>query len=435
MHALLAGLLIALTGQAADQRYDFGAALPAEGDAAGAQPDPAGVPTPITLTPETSPPTLEDGAPPAGADPTTPEAAAAAAFESNPFRIEQPPTGAPADDAPAVTESPVTASPPETSVLAPSGPKPAEVMQSLLIVPAGAQLPGIAISLGDAVRGAADRRSQTELAKAYWELSAAAAQYYLAVHEQADLNTLRRSVANPAAAWSAATEDASRRVAIAREVAAAAQLRLHRLMGAAAHVSHPLPADPPHAGRYNTRYDEIFTTRQDPAARQLNDLLPMHYKSLVDQARLIVEAEDWLLFVSENRDTANDGLGLLRAYDLVALRRRAFIDAVAEYNQHIAEYAELAAPEEVRPERLVSMLIRVSNTTGGAGAGDVRTASAEEPVVADDNATGGSAAAPAARDGRPRTFANWRPFDRLRNRERSIVSSRQLLRRGARDRD
>ncbi len=429
MHALLAGLLIALTGQASEPRYDFDAVPPAEADAV------AGAPTPITLPPETPPPTLVDGAPPVGADPTTPEAAAAAAFESNPFRSEQPQAEAAADGASAGAEPPAAAASPETSVLAANGPKPAEVMQSLLIVPAGSQLPGIAISLGDAVRGAADRRSQTELAKAYWELSAAAAQYYLAVHEQADLNTLRQGVANPAAAWSAATEDASRRVAIAREVATAAQLRLHRLMGAAANVSLPLPVDSPHAGRYNTRYEEIFTTRQDPAARQLNDLLPMHYKTLVDQARLIAEAGEWLLFVSENRDTANDGLGLLRAYDLVALRRRAFVDAVAEYNQDIAEYAELAAPDEVRPERLVSMLIRVSNTTGGDSAGNVQTASAEEPVVADVSATGRSAAVPEARDGRPRTFANWRPFERLRNRERSIVSSRQLLRRGARDRD
>jgi hypothetical protein len=81
------------------------------------------------------------------------------------------------------------------------------------------------------------------------------------------------------------------------------------------------------------------------------------------------------------------------------------------------------------------MLIRVSNTSGDDSAGNVQTASAEEPVVADASATGRGAAVPETRDGRPRTFANWRPFERLRNRERSIVSSRQLLRRGARDRD
>jgi hypothetical protein len=431
MHSLLVGLFVVLAGQVSDPRYSGIDAETASETGATPADETAAVgetPTQITVAPETPPPTLVDGAPPAS------DAAAAAAFDSNPFRTEQPPAGA-ADGAPAGTESPAAAVPPETSVLAASGPKPAEVMQSLLIVPAGAQLPGIAITLGDAVRGAADRSSQTQLAKAYWQLSAAAAQYYLAVHEQADLNTLRQGVTNPAAAWTAAVDDASRRVAISREAAAAAQLRLHRMMGASANVSLPLPADPPHAGRYNTRYDEIFTTRQDPAARQLNDLLPMHYKALVDQARLIAEAGEWLLFVSENRDTANDGLGLLRAYDLVALRRRAFVDAVAEYNQDIAEYAELAAPDEVRPERLVSMLIRVSNTTGGDSAGNVQTASAEEPVVADASATGRTAAAPETRDGRPRTFANWRPFERLRNRERSIVSSRHLLRRGARDRD
>ncbi len=371
-------------------------------------------------------------APPAAAPTTepatgglTPEEAEAAAVFSAPATASgaAAPTTTGAATEGAATQPPAAAA--ESSILT-TGPKPAELMRQLATVPQTGQLPGVALSLGEAMQGAANRVAQTERIKAYWDLSAAVTQYYLAMRESLQLAALRQGIAKPAVAeWDAAAADLAKRVEATRQGATAAQLRLHRLMGAAASATLPLPADVPHCGRYNTRYDEIFTTHLDQGARQLNTLIPLLHAELATQMRQVADVDAWLDHVSETRLPENDGVGLLRSFQLAALLRREFVESARQYNHHIAAYSELAAPEQIGPERLVAMLIRVSNpasaatSAGGAvddGASGVEPATATEPVEEPPQ----DEPSASRNNGLRRTFAR-RPFERLRNREHSIL--------------
>lgn len=387
--------------------------------------------SPIVIHAETPQPTLV-GTEPTAAD--VPAPSEIGAPPANP-RDQAAPLSSAGDSQAngAAAESP---SAPETSVLA-RGPKPADLMRSLLQPPLADQLPGTPLTLGAAVRGAVQRPAQTERARAYWALSAAVAHYYLALQERTELAAMREGVAAPSAAWDDARRDVEARIKQTRKVAETAQLQLHRLMGAAANGSLPLPADAPHCGRYNTRFDEIFTAGADPMARQLNDLLPLVYAEMAAETRQVAEAHDFVTLVAEHRDPANDGTGLLRAYELMSVRRRAFIDLARQYNDQIAEYAGLAAPPQVEADRLVAMLIRVSNPGAAAApaAGVQQASAAEDPAdstgqdnIAQDNAANSGGGRRTFFEGRKMEVR--RPLARLFNRERSIIVRRGLLHRG-----
>jgi hypothetical protein len=456
MTAYLAALTIALAAQAADGRYAdapaaeqafAGEAAPADADGAdsaaadSAAPSGEDAESSTTLPPETPPPTLPEE-PSMTADEATQASAVGEAldsgnlFEGSPDSAAPMPAGSPPAE-PTLAES---AAPPDATAATPSNtppaeersalepadedaPKPSDLMRALLATPATNQLAGVPMTLGAALRDAASRLDQTARAKAYWDLSAAVAQYYLALQERSELAALRDGINAPSPAWEPAADDAETRVAYTRGAVIAAQRRLHALLGAAAGPSLPLPADAPHCGRYNTRFSEIFVNRQDDEAAQINELLPLLHSQLATLTRQVAEAHEWLAYVSQHRDPANDGAGVLRSYQLMTERRRAFIDAARDYNQQIAAYAERATPDAVGPDRLVAMLIRTSYPSGQADDGvspASATSDAQSPDYVDQASTNSRASGPL------RTFAR-RPFDRLLDRERSIVTARRKV--------
>ena len=206
----------------------------------------------------------------------------------------------------------------ESSVLA-GGPKPADVMRDMLEPPSNGQLPGNAVTLGSAVGSSATRQAQTERIQAYWDLSAAVAQYYLALQESVELAALQQGVSAPSPAWATAREQFDARVETTREDAVAAQWRLHRLMGGAPGGVAPAAGRLCRIAAGTTR----GTTKSSPcgptpAAEQLNELLPLLHGELTTEARRVADAGEWLSFVSEHRDPATDGTGLLRAYELMS---------------------------------------------------------------------------------------------------------------------
>jgi hypothetical protein len=365
MQALLAGITLALAGQLAEgARYaDPPAAASADSTAADSQ---------LTIAAEPVAPTQADaasaGQPELAAK--TPEVAAAAA--PAPLKLHQTPTSTEPESAP------------QRSVLA-AGPKPSDLMRQLIKEPAASQLAGVQITLGEAVREARSRQDQTARAKAYWNLSAAVADYYLALLENTELGVLRQSVTSPNKQWDVRQREAQARVEVALRAAQGAQLQLHQLLGQTATGSLPLPGDVPHCGRYNAEYDEIFGARPDAIAKQLSDLLSLRYADLRAQAQSIADAAAWREEMSRRRDPAGDGLELLNSQDLLSLKRRAFIATARDYNQEIAAYTELAAPAEVAPDRLVAMMIRTAATTDDLSwqSSGVRQAAAEEPAVPD----------------------------------------------------
>jgi hypothetical protein len=86
----------------------------------------------------------------------------------------------------------------------------------------------------------------------------------------------------------------------------------------------------------------------------------------------------------------------MRALELLALRRRAFVQIARDYNRRIARYVELATPGEIGSDRLVGMLIMPSGTSTAT-----RSSTAAPPL---DRQSRESTAPP------PRTFADgWMP--------------------------
>jgi hypothetical protein len=275
----------------------------------------------------------------------------------------------------------------------------------------------------------------------YWDLAAKVTQYYLVRRDAMELAALRQGVTRPGPQWQAKAQALQNDQELAQQSAEAAQMRFQQLCGRPTTAAPPLPADLPHCGKYETRYDEIFANRPEPAAQQLDDLLPLKYAELRNLAGLVAEASDWLQQVSKSRDPNSDGVGLLRAHDLLSLRRRALVEAVRDYNQDIAVYTELAAPNEVGTERLVAMLIRVSNPGGRRGPSGVQQASANEAASDAGRATqAGGVDAEQAKSSEPQPTYDSRtrmvrrpPFWRLRNREHSILVDRLRGRRANRN--
>lgn len=240
-----------------------------------------------------------------------------------------------------------------------SGQKPSTLMRAMLTAPPGSRLTGQPLKLADVVRGAGMRADQSQRIEAYWDLCSSVADYYLGLREQDELQKLRAS-SSRGSAWQQAESELGVRIGTSQRAAVAAQYRLASMLGRGGD-SLPLPGDLPHCGDYYARYSQVFTGRPSAEAQQLSELLPLRYEEMKDSATAVVRAQEWLDGIAAQRTDASDGTGTLRALELLALRRRAFIQIARDYNRRIARYIELASPGEIGADRLLSMLIKQEN--------------------------------------------------------------------------
>jgi hypothetical protein len=239
--------------------------------------------------------------------------------------------------------------------------KSAMMMQTMMTPPRGSQLGGEPVRLVDVVSTGRTRDEQTQRIEAYWDLCSSVADYYLSVREQEEL----RGLTSAAARQSAALQEAEKKMAVRSDTslraARASQFRLAGFIGRGPN-NLPLPADIPHCGTYTSRYDQVFAGRSSPEAHVLAQLLPMRYVELDDAAVGVSAAEDWLKGVI-SRNENSDAVGNLRALELLALQRRAFVQIARDYNRRIARYSELATPGLISPDRLTGMLIKRTSTS------------------------------------------------------------------------
>jgi hypothetical protein len=190
------------------------------------------------------------------------------------------------------------------------------------------------------------------------------ADYYLGVREQDELQQLRARVTSVGPVWQQAASELGVRIGTSQRAAVASQYRLASLMGVSDASGLPLPADLPHCGDYYARYDQVFAGRQSAEAQQLSELLPMRYEELSDATSAVTRADEFLAAIAAQR--SGDGTGTPRALELLALRRRAFVQIARDYNQRIARYTELASPGPIDADRLIGMLIRRDEATNTA---------------------------------------------------------------------
>jgi hypothetical protein len=229
------------------------------------------------------------------------------------------------------------------------------MMKQMLSPPPGSQLTGNSTRLLDAVAGTRTRHEQAHRIEAYWDLCSSVADYYLGVREQEDLRQLQRVLPRAVATLQQAQAEFDVRLGTSRLAAVASQRRLASMMGS---TSLPLPADLPHCGSYRTHYQEIFSDRPSVEAQELAALLSSRYAELKDAAIAVTRAHGWVDEAAQ-RDSG-EGIETLRALELLALRRRAFVQIARDYNRRIARYTELSTPGDIEAERLVGMLIKVS---------------------------------------------------------------------------
>lgn len=234
--------------------------------------------------------------------------------------------------------------------------KPSAMMKQMLSPPPGSQLTGHPTNLLDVLAGARSRHEQAHRIEAYWDLCASVADYYLGVREQDELRQLQQMLPRAAAAMRQAESEFQVRLDTSRLGAVASQRRLASMIGGS-RTGLPLPADLPHCGSYNTRYDEIFAGRPSVEAQELAALLSSRYSELRDAATAVARTKAWINDIAQKD---SEGIETLRALELLALRRRAFVQISRDYNRRISRYTELSTPGDIDSTRLVGMLIHAS---------------------------------------------------------------------------
>jgi hypothetical protein len=231
------------------------------------------------------------------------------------------------------------------------------MMKLMMVPPPDSQLMGTPVSLVEVVSGTRSRQEQAHRVEAYWDLCSSVADYYLGVREQEELRKLRSMMPRAGTALQQAEAHFAVRLGTSKQAAVSSQRRLTSMMGR--NDSLPLPLDLPHCGSYQSHYEQVFAGRPSVEAQELSKLLSLRYAELKELAAAVTQTQNWVSKVARN-DTG-DGTDTLRALELFALQRRAFVQIARDYNRRIARYAELSTPGEIGAEGLVRMLILRDN--------------------------------------------------------------------------
>jgi hypothetical protein len=236
--------------------------------------------------------------------------------------------------------------------------RPPEILAGALARPAEAALSGKPVSLLAAISRTPDRQQQLRIARAYWRLSTAQAEYHWALDQREKLKHFTQSHTNSTETLSARAS-ARADVRDAELAATQAQQELVDLLGGTASDSPPLAVDRPHVGGYNTYYEEIFANRAPPARiRLIHRMLPIRRKAIDAHGEAILAASDALEATGEEFTRTGQGLmTTLTALDQLKHERKLFMAAVRDYNLEIAEYLFAVLPPGTSDKTLVSKLI------------------------------------------------------------------------------
>lgn len=262
-----------------------------------------------------------------------------------------------------------------------------------LMLPPQAQIQGQPLKLLDLASKVASRAQQQQAIEAYWQLAAAVARYTFRWDDYAQLEQLLPSAVELDRATRRGVDPAleaqlSAAQARLREAEAAVLAAQYRLVeaGGLAPSPLPLPADIPHVGPYNTKFQTLFAARQAPAqARLLDRLLPLRKRAIDVRAAAVQAALDAVDAAFEGPDGSADLLLVLRTLDDLARQRQAFVDAVLAYNSEIATYALAVAPPNTSSQQLVGMLIKLPGNSRRPAAianqpGEITRMNFEQPL-------------------------------------------------------
>lgn len=240
-----------------------------------------------------------------------------------------------------------------------------ELLVSALTPSKEGLLAGKALSLTEAVARTSDRQQRLRITKAYWKLAMATAEFHWAIEEGARLTqiTPNNALADSLSVRTARSNEAAR----GQEVEAAvldAQAELADLLHMPSSEPLPLTSDVPLVGAYVTHFDRLFATRPAPARVRVIDRMLLLRRQAIELRRESVANS---IAASEAAELAyekgqTDLQSVIVAHFDLGRQRKAFLTAVREYNDDIAEYAVAVAEPSVSSANLVSMLIRTPRT-------------------------------------------------------------------------
>ena len=263
----------------------------------------------------------------------------------------------------------------------------ADLLARSLIPPQDIALPGLPVSLQDALSRVLDRAGRLATARAYWKLSLCGAEYHWAIAEWRQLDatpTGRGAIDAPM--LSTARAAAQARALESQALVVAAQHELAEALGQSPQ-NLPLTVDQPLVGPYRTHFETLFASRSAPGRlRSINKTLPLR-REAIDVRTAAVQAAASAVHVAEEAYAKGQVpvQTLLAAQSELSRQRKAFVAAVRDYNLEIAEYALGVADPGTSNAVLVSMLTRTkpSTKTSSATAGAGTFATMNQPTLAD----------------------------------------------------
>ncbi|MEX2142374.1 MAG: hypothetical protein WD894_24105 [Pirellulales bacterium] len=261
----------------------------------------------------------------------------------------------------------------------------AKLLASAPTPPAENALDGRPVSLAEALGRVPNSSQRLEVASLYWRLALALADYHWALDEslQLALPPYEDAVGSPLLA--AAQASAQARVLEAKAAAVTAQQELADAIG---QPTQPLPLtiEQPLVGPYRTEFESIFANRAAPGrARAIHRALP-HWREAIDLRTAAIQAAASAVKPAEKEAYAPDGKGgietVLYVHRELAQQRRAFLNAVREYNAEIVEYASYVAGPTTSTATIVSMLTRTKPEKTSGVSPPSSFAASNEPTMA-----------------------------------------------------
>jgi hypothetical protein len=238
--------------------------------------------------------------------------------------------------------------------------------------------------LVEAVSRSMDVQAQALAIGAYWDLAMHIGRLRFAQDKVALLTSLpgqndpvERALLDSAVATALANE------AAAHDELMAAQYRLVRTSGISAEGTLPWPADMPLVSAYRTNYETFFAQRPAPLEiRHIHQSLPGKLRLIercVTAVSAAENAKDALLQNYSQGQGRTSVTPLLESTERLEKARHAFLAAVVDYNDRIAEYSLAAVGPSIGPETLVTTLIKApaSATNMASVPRDVRQATIE----------------------------------------------------------
>lgn len=279
----------------------------------------------------------------------------------------------PAIDAPhSAPQSSTPASPPfgrdplasqQPSVHLPATPRltSEEMLKQAMTVPPNSVVAGRRVTLLDVLGQVTARSRRVEITHAYWQLARRLGEYRFCWEASQQIQNTRMSTLD--SNLLAPAQQAADREQTAAELALLqAQYHLAEVAGLNSSGQLPLPDDSFHLGTYSTHFEKIFANDSPPGqTRLLHRTLPLQYRVIDVRTDAIHAAQAAYQEVARSYKAGQvDAADVLATLHQITVQKRAWIEAVARYNDSIADYALAIAGPETTGRDLVSILIKLS---------------------------------------------------------------------------